>query len=74
MEAKSSEKSRKVRNDFKELSMEEKLGTLFDLEMMTLAQGFEKLGECSISIANRIFDAIVVSSEKDTRDTQQGAQ
>ena len=73
MADKSSKKSRSVRNEFKELSMEEKLGTLFDLEMMTLAEGFEKLGECSISIANRIFDAIVPSNEKETQDTQQGA-
>jgi len=73
MDGKSSEKSQKVRNEFKKLSMEEKLGTLFELEMMTLAQGFEKLGECSISIANRIFEAIV-PSEKETQDKQEGAQ
>jgi len=73
MAGKSSDKSRKVRNEFKELSMEEKLGTLFDLEMMTLAQGFEKLGECSISVANRIFDAILPGPEKENQDTQQSA-
>lgn len=76
MENTTSDRSQNVRNEFKQLSIEQKIGTLFELEMMTVAQGFEKLGECSISLANRIFEACTppASRETSTGDANQKSQ
>jgi len=55
-ENQSSDKSRKLRNEFKDLPIEDKIATLVELEIMTVAAAFESLGECSISFGKKILE------------------
>jgi hypothetical protein len=52
----SSSKSRKLRDEFKDLPVSDKVATLVEFEIMTIADGFEKLGECSISLGKKILE------------------
>jgi hypothetical protein len=72
-EEKSNDKSRRLRNEFKELPIEEKIATLVDFEIMTVAAGLEELGECSISFAKKILESAFpnASRESEKRESPQ---
>lgn len=72
-ENKSSDKSRKVRNEFKDLPIEDKISTLVELEIVTVAAAFEKLGECSISFGKKILETAFpnASRESESRESPQ---
>jgi hypothetical protein len=72
-EEKSNDKSRRLRNEFKELPIKEKIATLVDFEIMTVAAGLEELGECSISFAKKILESAFpnASRESEKRESPQ---
>ena len=55
-EEKTSEKFRNLFTEFKRLPVSDKIATLIEFEIMTVAEGFEKLGECSMSLGKKIFE------------------
>ncbi len=75
-EKKSSDKSRKLRNEFKDLPIEDKIATLVELEIMTVAEGLEKIGECSISLGKKILEAAFANTrnESENRETRQSSE
>lgn len=72
-EKKSREKSRKLNNEFKNLPIEDKIATLVEFEIMTVAEGFEKIGECSISLGKKILETAFPNTahESETREPRQ---
>ena len=68
---KSDDKSEQVRKGFKDLPIDQKISMLVDLEILTVAEGLEKLGECSISLANKIFDTVLTSRPQQTNSETQ---
>ncbi len=65
-ENKARDKSRNLRNEFNELPIEDKITTLIDFEIMTLAAGLEKLGECSVSWAKKILETAFPDSRQES--------
>lgn len=65
-ENKSDEKSRRVSNEFKELPIEGKVAMLVELEIMTVAEGLQKIGECSISLGKKIMETLVPDAKPQT--------
>jgi len=51
-----SDKHRNLYDEFKNLPVSDKISALFEFELMTVAEGFEKLSECSISLGKKIFE------------------
>ena len=51
-----SDKHRNLYDEFKNLPVSDKIAALFEFEIMTVAEGFEKLGECSMSLGKKIFE------------------
>ncbi len=75
-EEQSSDKSRRLRNEFKELPVSDKIATLVEFEIMTVAEGFEKLGECSISLGKKILETAFpnTSHESEKREARQSSE
>ena len=75
-EEKSGDNSRKVRNEFKDLPIQDKISTLIELEIMTVSEGFEKLSECSISLGKKIFETACPNAgdESEKREARQSSE
>ena len=67
-----SDKHRNLYDEFKNLPVSDKIAALFEFELMTVAEGFEKLSECSISLGKKIFDSVLSDSRRTNQD-QRGA-
>jgi hypothetical protein len=65
-------KSRKVHNEFKDLPIEAKITTLIELELMTLAEGLEKIGECAMSLGRQMFETVLQDQPRE-RERSQGS-
>jgi len=75
-EEKSGDNSRKVRNEFKDLPIQDKISTLIELEIMTVSEGFEKLSECSISLGKKILETAFPNTchESEKREARQSSE
>ena len=75
-EEKTSEKFRNLFTEFKRLPVSDKIATLIEFEIMTVAEGFEKLGECSISLGKKILETAFpnTSHESEKREARQSSE
>lgn len=53
------EKTRDLRQEFRELSFESKISTLMQLETIAMTQAFDKITDASISLGKKIFDSVM---------------
>jgi len=65
------EKTRDLREEFRELPFERKIATLMQLETIAVTQAFDKITDASVSLGKKIFDSVMSES---AQATQGGAQ
>jgi ferredoxin len=53
------QKTRDLRQEFRELSFESKISTLMQLETIAMTQAFDKITDASISLGKKIFDSVM---------------
>lgn len=56
------EKTRDLRQEFKELPFDRKIATLMQLETIAVSQAFDKIADVSVSLGKKIFDSVTVDN------------
>ena len=52
------DQTRDLRNEFKELPFESKVATLFQLEVITMSEAFETVADTAATLGKKLFDAV----------------
>ena len=52
------DQTRDLRNEFKELPFESKVATLFQLEVITVSEAFETVADTAAILGKKLFDAV----------------
>jgi len=52
------DQTRDLQNEFKELPFESKVATLFQLEVITVSEAFETVADTAAILGKKLFDAV----------------
>ena len=52
------DQTRDLRNEFRELPFESKVATLFQLEVITMSEAFETVADTAATLGRKLFDAV----------------
>ena len=61
------DQTRDLRSEFRELPLESKVATLFQLEVITMSEAFETVADTAVTLGKNFFDAVVDCSAKQSR-------
>jgi ferredoxin len=64
----SQEKTRDLKKEFSELSLERKLATLVQLETIAATQAFDTIADASVSLGKKIFDSVLPNTDRAKQD------
>ena len=53
------DQTRDLRNEFRDLPFESKVATLFQLEVITMSEAFETVADTAVKLGKKLFDAVV---------------
>ena len=65
------DRTRDLQNEFKELPLKSKVDTLFQMEVITMSEAFEKVADTTVAWGKKFFDAI---SFEDCGDHKESAE